>query len=520
MPRNEIESMTPSPHSDPNPAPAAETAAPAKSASADDSFTLPHLPSSSQSLTVPQIPGYEIIDELGRGGMGVVYKAGHLKLNRIVALKMVLAGGHASQADLQRFLGEAEAFAALQHPNIVQIFEISQHDGLPFFTLEFVPGGTLVERIHGRALAPQEAASLVEQLARGMSFAHAKGLVHRDLKPGNVLLAADGTPKITDFGLVTQVGADGRLTRSGAIMGTPSYMSPEQAASKKKIGPAADVYGLGAILYECLTGRPPFEGETTVEIVQRVLSDDPLPPRHVNANIPSDLEQICLRCLEKDAAMRPASAAELSRLLTQFLRGEDVLAARLPLTQRLLRWCRARPALAAHLGVLFICAVVVFAKVAVTGIDRFSPIFPWVRLHVVLSIIGVWMLLCAAFQKCLLWQRCAGVVPFVWSGVDVVILSITLLLTNTFVGPLSIGYPLLLAASGLWLRERLVWFNVAAAAVGYLTVLAVLLDAGRVDQLHRHIIFVASLVGLGYIVAYQVRRIQNLSRYYEGRSVH
>jgi len=233
------------------------------------------------------MPGYEILQELGRGGMGVVYKTKQHQLNRIVALKMILAGGHASETDLARFLAEAEAVAQMQHPNIVQLFESGQHDGLPYFTLEFISGGSLSQKLGGVPLPPLDAARLVEQIARGIHYAHQRGIIHRDLKPANVLLASGGfeppvgaadsttkcttgnsrpslsdcTPKITDFGLAKRVESGSGLTASGAIMGTPSYMAPEQAGGGgKHVGPAADIYALGAILYECLTGRPPFQG--------------------------------------------------------------------------------------------------------------------------------------------------------------------------------------------------------------------------------------------------------------------
>jgi eukaryotic-like serine/threonine-protein kinase len=206
--------------------------------------------------TAVAVPNYEIICELGRGGMGVVYQARHIKLNRPVALKMILAGSHAGAADLARFQTEAEAIARLRHPNIVQVYEVGEHEGKPYFSLEFCGGGSLEKKLGGTPLPPKEAASLVETLARAMQPAHEQHVIHRDLKPANVLLAEDGTPKITDFGLAKKLDEAGQ-TASGAVMGTPSYMAPEQAEGKA-VGPLADVYALGAILYECLTGRPPF----------------------------------------------------------------------------------------------------------------------------------------------------------------------------------------------------------------------------------------------------------------------
>src|SRR5665213_3615278 len=256
---------------------------------------------------VRYIGDYELLDELGRGGMGVVYKARQSKLNRLVALKMILAGEYAGEKELARFRTEAEAVARLQHPNIVQIFEVGEHDGHPYFSLEFVDGGSLAQKLDGTPLPPQQAARLVETLARAMHAAHQAGVVHRDLKPANVLLTADGTPKITDFGLAKKLDADAGQTQSGAIMGTPSYMAPEQAGGKSnEIGPAADTYAMGAILYECLTGRPPFKASTPLDTVLQVVSDEPAPPRKLQSKTPRDLETICLKCLQKAPSKRYA----------------------------------------------------------------------------------------------------------------------------------------------------------------------------------------------------------------------
>ena len=221
--------------------------------------------------SVPAIPGYEILGELGRGGMGVVYKARQLRLNRPCAIKMILAGAHATPEAVARFLGEAEAVARLQHRHIVQIYSIGEADGLPFFALEYLPGGSLDKQARRHALGPEEGGSTGRDPGPGDRRGHRLGIVHRDLKPANVLLASDGTPKITDFGLAKAIGSDSDLTQSDAIMGTPSYMAPEQAGGHtKQAGPAADVYALGAILYELLTGRPPFRGATLLETIEQV----------------------------------------------------------------------------------------------------------------------------------------------------------------------------------------------------------------------------------------------------------
>ncbi len=252
-------------------------------------------------------PGYEILSELGRGGMGVVYKARQIALNREVALKMILSGAHAGEEEMARFQTEAEAIARLRHPGIVQIHEIGADEGRPFFSLEFCAGGSLERKLAGKPLPPREAADLVEQLARAMHAAHQAEVIHRDLKPANVLLAADGTPKITDFGLAKKLDEAGQ-THTGSVMGTPSYMAPEQAEGKKDIRPAADIYALGAILYKCLTGRPPFKAETTFDTILQVVSDEPIPPRQLNARVPRDLQTICLKCLHKEPRKRYPSA--------------------------------------------------------------------------------------------------------------------------------------------------------------------------------------------------------------------
>jgi serine/threonine-protein kinase len=283
--------------------------------------------------------------------MGVVYRARHLKLNRVVALKMVRAGAAAGPDELTRFLGEAEAVAALQHPHIVPLYDFGQHDGLPFFTLEFAPRGSLAAKLNGTSLAPEEAARVVEQLARGIHYAHGKGVIHRDLKPANVLLAEDGTPKVTDFGLAKRVAAGSGLTASGAILGTPSYMAPEQAGGAgKRVGPAADVYALGAILYECLTGRPPFRAAVILDTLLQVMTEEPASVRSLQPGVPADLETICHRCLQKEPGRRYASAEELAEDLRRFQAGEPIRARPVGAVERAVKWVKRRPAQAGLLG--------------------------------------------------------------------------------------------------------------------------------------------------------------------------
>jgi serine/threonine protein kinase len=287
---------------------------------------------------LPQVAGYEILEVIGHGGMGVVYKARQLGLNRIVALKMVLAGIKASPISLARFRAEAEAVAHLDHPNIVQIYEIGDHEGSPFLALEYVGGGSLAQQLDGTPLAAKQAAQLILSLARAVEHAHQRGIVHRDLKPANVLLLTNSTPKITDFGLAKRADSDQIHTQTGAILGSPSYMAPEQAiGATDKISPATDIYALGAILYELLTGRPPFKGASLMETIEQVREHEPAPIRSLQPKTPRDLETICLKCLEKQQHRRYSSAADLADELELFLRGDPISAHSLTLLDQVAR---------------------------------------------------------------------------------------------------------------------------------------------------------------------------------------
>lgn len=306
-------------------------------------------------LATNLVPGYHIVAELGRGGMGVVYKAVQQKLNREVALKMILAGNQAAPADLARFRAEAEAAAHLQHPNIVQVYEVGEFEDRAYFSLEYVEGGSLAQRIKGVPLPINQAVELLEQLARAIHAAHEKSVIHRDLKPANVLLTTDGKPKITDFGLAKWLNNPSGLTATHAVMGTPSYMAPEQAEGKtSQIGKAVDVYALGATFYEMLTGRPPFNAETPLETVMQVVNVDPVPPCRLRPKLPGDLDIICLKCLEKDPRKRYASALELAEDLARFRAGQPIHARATPYWEQALKWARRRPAVAALIAVVIL----------------------------------------------------------------------------------------------------------------------------------------------------------------------
>jgi eukaryotic-like serine/threonine-protein kinase len=319
---------------------------------------------------LPEVEGYEILAELGYGGMGVVYKAHQQRLSRFVALKMIRAGSLAKPEDLARFRIEAEAVAKQRHPNIIQIFDIGEVGGLPFVALELLEGGGLDAFLGGTPQPGEPSARLLATLAGAVHAAHQAGIIHRDLKPSNVMFGSDGTPKITDFGLAKRLEEDG-CTETGQVLGSPSYIPPEQAQGRgKEVGPAADVYALGAILYEMLTGRPPFKGPTPVETVMQVLNDDPVPPSHLQPQVPRDLETICLKCLAKEPHKRYPSALALANDLDHFLSDRPIQARRTSVLERGLKWVRRRPAWS---GILAIASFIM-ALLVVRGLQSYAAL--------------------------------------------------------------------------------------------------------------------------------------------------
>jgi serine/threonine-protein kinase len=451
--------------------------------------------------------------------MGVVYKARHQVLKRLVALKMILSGLMATGPERQRFRREAELAANLDHPHIVPIYEVSEDEGRPFFSMKLIDGQSLAKQAGRFRDDPRATARLISSLARAVHYAHGQGFLHCDLKPSNVLLDRQGKPYLTDFGLARRTGADSSLSAVGAILGTPSYMAPEQATgSRTELGPATDVYGLGAILYEVLTGRPPFRAPTIMETVVQVLERDPPPPRLLRPEVPQELESICLKCLEKSTRERYASAEALADDLDNYLRGESIDAT--GMVSRLRRWNRREPELVARLGGLAIVAVLTqYNYVFLSPVPSF-----WLH-YLIQAVLFLWAAASLVFQALLRRGWKSDRVRVLWSASDILFLTLELKLLDRVETTLLAGYPLLIAASGLWWRIHLVWITTVMAMLAYGTLyLDSALDwhAGRLSwrpasDLQYPNIFLAALLLTGYIVVRQLKRILALSRYYEHR---
>ena len=462
--------------------------------------------------------GFELTEEIGRGGMGVVYKARQKELDRTVAVKMILDSHLASEEHVRRFHEEAKAAARVEHSNIVHIHEVGQWNDQHYFVMEYIDGNSLAQIISQGPMQPEQAAMLVQRVARAVDHLHRQGIIHRDLKPSNILIDANGEPHVTDFGLAKVFQKGGQSTATGVIVGTPSYMAPEQASGNSDLlSPKSDVYSLGAILFELLTGRPPFLEERPLDTIMKVLSGEPPLPRSLNRNVPHGLELVCLKCLAKNPDDRYESAADLADELGRYLKG-DALEVKPPsLLLRIIRWGRREPALATRLGVLGIFFCVQWTNFFVKINDPAFVAFHWKAL----AIMALWTLSAIAFQRLMKSPRWSVPACFVWGTLDTLMLFTLLFIAYGVASPLVVCYPLLLVASGLWMRVRFVWFMLALSILSYLV--HVIDFYGRRHELHsrfeanldRHVIFIVMLFGVAWGVAHLVRRIRILSNYYD-----
>ncbi len=419
---------------------------------------------------------------------------------------MILAGPFASEAEIRRFRVEAEAAGRLDHPHIVPILEVGRHQDHAFYTMKLIDGDDLGRHLRRFVGDPRRAATLLVAIAQAVHHAHRRGLIHRDLKPSNILIDPAGHPHITDFGLVKRAddGASS-LTASGAVLGTPSYMAPEQAVGGR-IGPAADIYSLGAILYQLLTGRPPFRAATVAETLAQLIEQEPTPPRHLRPSIPAKLQRICLKCLEKRPARRYASAADLAEDLDRFLRGDEVLPGGSGPSRRLWRWARREPEYASRLVGQSLILVL-------TQLNFLLHHAPNARIHWGVSIVeGLWLISALVLRRFARSERASDGVRMAWMTVDVALLTAILGLLGAVNSSLVLGYALVIAASGLWNRIRVVWFTMAIAMLGYG---ALAFDAwrrgGLTDGNHYPNIILPVLVVLGFLNGQHVRRIHALS---------
>ena len=479
--------------------------------------------SASPALRLPsEFGSYELVEEIGRGGMGVVYKARQKGLDRAVAVKMILAGHLASPEHVRRFRAEAKAAGRVRHPNIVDIHEVGELHGRHYFVMEYVQGTSLAERLASGPVDVSTAVRLVAEVARAVDHLHQQGIVHRDLKPSNILLDAREKPYLTDFGLAKLlVAGSGDMTTTGAILGTASYMAPEQASGHSAEATAvSDVYSLGAIFYELLTGQPPFREENPVDILFQVLTREPVLPRQLNRGIPRPLELICLKCLSKSPPDRYESAGALAEDLEHFLRGETLSARPPNLVQRVWMWSRREPALAARLAVLALFLMVHLVNWAHNEAhDDPLPSSFFVKMLVIL---GVWAASAMVLQQLLNVPRWSLPACFVWGTLDSALLFMVLLVGAGVASSMIVGYFLLTVGSGLWFRVRFVWFMGGLSLVSYgLHVLHFFAYRAHTDLLgkidlrwDRHAIFALAILATTAVVAYLVHRVRVLSSYY------
>ena len=449
---------------------------------------------------------FELIEEIGRGGMGVVYQARQKDLDRTIALKMILANRLAAESDVKRFLREARAAGGLRHPNIVAIHEVGEIHGQHYFTMDLISGKSLSRVAAAGALPSEEAARLAMQVAQAVQFLHDHGILHRDLKPSNILIDETGNAFVSDFGLAKVFDDPDERTLSGTTLGTPAYMPPEQASGKMtQISERSDVYGIGAVLYELLTGRPPFRDDSPHRTILQVLESDPVLPRQWNSRVPRELERICLKCLEKDPLRRYATASTVADDLDRFLRREPIEAREAGPIDYVRRWLRRESGLASRFSIML-------TAVFVTQAEHLLHDRPWSYHWKIKLAFIVWALLTFVFQRLLRRERTEPLARLGWALTDPFFL-LYILMQAERMETLLIGYPVIIVTSGLWFRERLVYVSTASCLASYGVLL--LIRRETIELVHYPIIFAWGLTLIGAVIAYQVQRVRTLNRYFE-----
>ncbi len=472
------------------------------------------VPSDSSGLRRKSLGPYDLLQEIGRGGMGVVYRARHRTLNLHVALKTIRSSELASVDEVRRFYLEARAAAGLIHPNITRVHDAGECDGLHFLTMDLIDGPSLADVLKAGPMRPVEAAVLMEQVARAVHYLHEKGIVHRDIKPSNILLDAAGAPHVSDFGLAKVFSPGEDATLSGTILGTPNYMSPEQAEGQSsQVTALSDVFSLGAILYELLTGRPPFRSDSPLNTLFAVLETEPTLPRKLDRSIPAELERICLRCLEKPAGRRYPSAAALADDLQRFVDGEPVALPTADLRHRVRQSLRREPALASHWLALSLAAAIVQVRAVLTNVDPASH-------GLVMGLIAAWAGLCWVLQYWLRTGKGADFARYCWSAVDVVFYTVLLNLSVSWGWPvdlLLVGYAVMITGAALWFQVRLIWCMTALSVASYFVLRWLHPEMHGAAPAHYPFIAAGLLASVGANVSYQVHRFKRLDRIYQRR---
>jgi eukaryotic-like serine/threonine-protein kinase len=441
--------------------------------------------------------------------MGVVYAARQPGLERIVALKMILASELATDEEVRRFYDEARMAARLRHPSIVAIHDVGEHQGQHYFTMDFIEGRNLHEVVRSQRIDARQAARWVADVARAIDYLHANGIVHRDLKPSNILIGPDGQPLLTDFGLAKWLAGDEHQTRTGAVVGTPNYMSPEQASGNAAaLDGRSDLFSLGAILYELLTGRAPFATSNPIDTLLQVMEKDAPDPSQIERSVPHELSSICLRCLEKKPADRYPSGAALAEDIDRYLRGEPLDIAPTSPVRHVQRWVRRQPALAFRLAGLAVVTAINLAAFATLG-PADDAALRWI----VMGVFGAWALTSCLLQRLVLIRPLDCWAPYVWIGSDAAFLLILLTLSEPPIGGRLIALPLLVVIAGLFFRVRAVVFATGTCVALYLLVLVQRPE--EAGLFYHPALVIAMILIIAGVVGYQVHRIRVLGRYFD-----